>query len=148
MKKLISVLFIVGFCFTLTSTNAQTASSGTKSFSKKTSSPIDGAWQSVDHKGFVMMNEGFFSALGQDSTGIWRDTHAGTYTVDNANTITFKTLYSSEPTDMGGFMTVEYEMKGEALTIKFFKKVIDAKGADITAQLPKDVQVQYVRAQK
>jgi hypothetical protein len=35
MKKLISVLFIVGFCFALTSTNAQTASSHAKASVKK-----------------------------------------------------------------------------------------------------------------
>jgi hypothetical protein len=92
-----------------------------------------------------MMNDGFFSSLRQDSTGKWRDTHAGTYTVDNANTVTFKVLYSSWPTRVGTLHTVEYDMIGEALTIKWFKKLIDAKEGDVTAQLPKGTQTQYVK---
>jgi hypothetical protein len=44
--------------------------------------------------------------------------------------------------------TIEYDIKGEALTMKWFKKLIDAKGVDITAQMPKDSQTQYIRAKK
>jgi hypothetical protein len=143
MKKLISLLFIISFCLTITSTNAQTNSSQTKNFS-----PISGAWLSADHKDFMIMNDGFFSSVSQDSTGIWRDTHAGTYTIDNANTITLKVLYSSYPDHIGALNTIEYDIKGEALTMKWFKKLIDAKGVDITAQMPKDSQTQYIRAKK
>jgi hypothetical protein len=78
---------------------------------------------------------------------MWKDTHAGTYTIDG-NSITYKVLYSSFPDHVGALNTAEYEMKGETLTIKWFKKLIDAKGVDITAQMPKDAQTQYVRVKK
>lgn len=102
--------------------------------------------QSVNHKEFFIINEGFFSSLRQDSTGIWRDTHAETYTVDNANTVTLKVLYSSWLTHVGALHNIEYDMRGEALTIKWFKKLLDAKEGDVTAQLPKGTQTQYVMA--
>jgi hypothetical protein len=96
----------------------------------------------------MMSDDGFFSSIGQDSTGRWASTHAGTYTLDNANTLTFKALYSSYPDHIGSVHTVEYEIKGENLTIKWFKKLLDANQGDITAQMPKGEQTQYVRAKK
>ncbi len=138
MKKLIWLLFIVGFCFTITSTNAQTASS----------QKISGAWLSTDGKDFTVMNDGFFSSVSEDSTGAWKETHAGSYTLDNANTITFKVLYSSFPDHIGALNTTEYDMKGDTITMKWFKKLVDGKGVDITAQVPKGTQTQYVRAKK
>ena len=146
MKKLLPFLFIVSLCLGIISVDAQNPSTETKKIARKrTFSPISGAWQSVDHKAFMMMNDGFFSGVSEDSTGIWRDIHAGTYIIDNANTITFKVLYSSFPSHVGALNTVEYEMIGETLTLKWFKKLIDAKNGDITAQMPKDLQTQYMR---
>jgi hypothetical protein len=147
MKKIITILFVVCFCLSITSTNAQTAVSKTKEFVKNAPVSLSGAWESVDHKEFALMNDGFFSSIGEDSTGMWKDTHAGTYTVDG-NSVTYKVLYSSFPDHVGVLNTAEYEMKGEILTIKWFKKLIDAKGVDITAQMPKDTQTQYVRVKK
>lgn len=94
------------------------------------------------------MNDGFFSSVGQDSTGKWADTHAGSYTVDNSNMVTLKVLYSSFPDHIGALHTVEYEINGDNLTMKWFKKLVDAKAGDITAQMPKGQQTQYVRANK
>lgn len=148
MKKIITLLFIVSFCFSITSTNAQTAVSKTKIFMENPAASLSGAWESMDHKEFALMSDGFFSSISEDSTGMWKETHAGTYTMDNANTITYKVLYSSFPDHVGALNTAEYEMKGETLTIKWFKKLIDAKGVDITAQMPKDTQTQYVRVKK
>ncbi len=149
MKKFISLLFVAGFCLS-TTINAQTSVSQTKTFIKNAdaSPSVNGAWVSMDKKEFAIMNDGFFSSIGADSTGAWKDTHAGTYTVDNSNTITYKILYSSFPDHVGSLNTAEFELKGDVLTIKWFKKLVDAKGVDITAQMPKDLQTQYVRAQK
>jgi len=148
MKKITLLLFVVGFCFAITPTKAQTASSGMKNITKKAYSPIDGAWQSADHKEFSILMDGFFSSIAEDSTGMWKNTHAGTYTVDNANTLTLKVLYSSWPEHVGALHTVEYDLQGETLTLKWFKKLIDAKQGDITAQLPQGTQTQYVRVKK
>ena len=149
MKKLIPLLLlVVSSCFSIVSTNAQTASSQTKSSAKTTFSSVGGAWKSVDNKEFAMINDGFFSSIGQDSTGIWRDTHAGTYTMDSDNTMTLKILYSSFPSHAGALHTVEYDMQGETLTIKWFKKLIDAKEGDITSKVPQGTQTQYTRMKK
>ena len=107
MKKLISFLFVVGLCFTFISTNAQTASAQEKS--------ISGAWVSQDGKEFSMMNDGFFSAVSADSSGSWNQTHAGTYTIDNANTITLKVLYSSFPDHIGALNTVNIILRTQFL---------------------------------
>ena len=137
MKKLITLLFIVGFCFTINSTNAQTSSQA---------KDISGAWVSMDGNEFTIMNDGFFSSISRDSTGKWSETHAGSYTLDNANTITFKVLYSSFPDHIGALNTTEYDISGHIITMKWFKKLIDAKGEDITSQVPQGTQTQYVRA--
>jgi hypothetical protein len=139
---------MVSFCFSIASANAQTAASQTTKSAKNSFSPVNGAWESTDHKGFAMMNDGFFSAIEQDSTGIWRDTHAGTYTMDNNNTMTLKILYSSFPSHVEVLHTVEYEVKGETLTMKWFKKLIDPKEGDITSKVPQGTQTQYTRMKK
>jgi hypothetical protein len=146
MKKIILGLVVAIVCFSSFTTTAQTTAS--PAYNKSQVSPLVGAWQSVDGKEFSIMNDGFFSAIGQDSTGRWAATHAGTYTIDNANTLTFKVLFSSFPDHIGALHTVEYAVKGDNLTIKWFKKLVDAKEGDITAQAPKDQQTQYVRAKK
>jgi hypothetical protein len=140
MKKLILPLLIAACCFPFISANAQMASAQ--------ENDISGAWVSQDGKEFSIMNNGFFSSVSADSTGMWNQTHAGTYTIDNANTITFKVLYSSFPDHVGAANTVEYNIKDGALTMKWFKKLLDSKGVDITSQVPQDTQTTYVRAKK
>ena len=100
---------------------------------------FNGAWRSVDNKGFSVMHDGYFNAVGQDSTGKWNSVHAGTYTINNDNTITFKVLYSSFPDHIGSLNTAEYTMTGETVKMRHFKKLIDGTGKDITDQMPKDV---------
>jgi hypothetical protein len=99
---------------------------------------FNGAWRSVDSKGFAVMHDGYFNSVGQDSTGKWNSVHAGTYTVNSDNTITFKVLYSSYPDHIGSSNTAEYTMKGDTVKMRHFKKLIDAQGKDITDQMPKD----------
>jgi hypothetical protein len=148
MKKILFSLVVVILCFSAFTTTAQTSAPNVYYTGQYQKSPLAGAWQSADGKEFAMMNDGFFSAIGQDSTGKWASTHAGTYTIDNANTLTFKVLYSSFADHVGSLHTVEYDVKGDNLTIKWFKKLVDAKEGDITARMPKGEQTQYVRAKK
>jgi hypothetical protein len=117
----------------------------TVSNAQKAGSAFNGAWRSVDNKGFAVMHDGYFNVLGQDSTGKWTDVHAGTYTVNGDNTITFKVLYSSYPDHINSLNTAEYTMKGDTVKMRHFKKLIDAQGRDITDQMPKDAWETSVR---
>ena len=117
----------------------------------------DGAWQRIydfdgketttgEPKEFVILYNGFFSSVGQDSTGKWGNTHVGTYEI-SGNTMKNILLYSSHPERVGSTHWIEYDMKGDTLTIKWFKKLVTAQGQDITAQMPK-AESKYIRAKK
>ena len=112
---------------------------------KAGSALFNGAWQSVDNKGFSVMHDGYFNDVAQDSTAKWNSVHAGTYTVNNDNTITFKVLYSSYPDHVGSLNTAEYTINGDTLKLRHFKKLIDAQGKDITDQMPKDAWETSIR---
>ena len=112
---------------------------------KASSALFNGAWRSVDNKGFSVMHDGYFNAVGQDSSGKWNDVHAGTYTVNSDNTITFKIVYSSYADHIGALNTAEYTMKGDTVKMRHFKKLIDATGKDITDQMPKNAWETSVR---
>jgi len=57
-------------------------------------------------------------------------------------------LYSSFPDHVGALNTVEYTIKDGALTLTWFKKLVDNKGVDITSQVPQNTQTTYVQAKK
>ena len=145
MKKMLLSLLVASFCFLSITTTAQTTSSNT-TIVKNADIPFSGAWHSVDNKEFLLMSDGFYSSVAQDSTGKWTAIHAGTYTVDKANTATFKVTHSSFAYRIGYLHTVAYDLNGENLTIRWYQKMIDAKAADITDRMPKGQQTQYVRA--
>jgi hypothetical protein len=134
--------FAAVLLFIFTSSNAQTPGSQKKvssqSGSQNAGAVLNGAWRTVDNKGFSVMHDGYFNSVAQDSTGQWKDIHAGTYTVNNDNSITFKILYSSYPDHIGAANTAEYSINGETLKLRHFKKLIDAQGKDVTDQMPKD----------
>jgi len=137
---------ILLFVFTLlcitTLSNAQVSASKKKAASESTNMNsaafFNGAWKSDDGKGFSVMHDGYFNAVGQDSTGKWDAVHAGTYTVNGDGTITFKVLYSSYPDHVGSSNTAEYTVNGETVKMRHFKKLVDANGKDMTDQMPKD----------
>ena len=117
----------------------------------------DGAWQRIydfdgkktttgEPKEFVLLYNGFFSSVGQDSTGNWGNTHVGTYEL-SGNTMKNILRYSSHPERVGSTHWMDYEIKGDTLTIKWFKKLVTAQGQDITAQMPK-AESKYIRAKK
>jgi hypothetical protein len=99
---------------------------------------FNGAWKSDDNKGFTVIHDGYFNSVGEDSTGKWVSMHAGTFTVNSDNTITFKVLYSSYPEHIGSLNTAEYSLNGETMKLHHFKKLITGEGKDITDQMPKD----------
>jgi hypothetical protein len=148
MKKIVCGTLLL---FAFTASNAQATASAKKttmrSGSANTTANFNGGWRSDDNKGFSVMHDGYFNSVGQDSVGKWDDVHAGTYTVNNDNTITFKVLYSSYPDHVGVANTAEYTMNGNTLKIRHFKKLIDAQGKDITDQMPKDAWETMTRAQ-
>lgn len=145
-----SVFLAVILFFFFTASNAQINQSQKKTTSQKAgqnaASLFNGAWIGNDNKGFSVMHDGYFNAVGPDSTGKWNDVHAGSYTVNNDNTITFKILYSSYPDHVGSLNTAEYTMSGETVRMRHFKKLIDAQGKDITDQMPKNVFDTMTRA--
>jgi len=118
---------------------------------------LEGAWQRIyyydgrkvttgEPKEFLLLNNGFVSSVGQDSTGNWGNTHVGTYEL-SGNTIKSTLRYSSHPERVGSTQWMEYDIKGDTLTIKWFKKLVTAQGQDLTAQMPK-AESKYVRAKK
>lgn len=135
-------LLAVTLLFVFTTSNAQTASTKKKTTlrhgSNSAAAYFDGVWTSDDNKGFSVMHNGYFNSVGKDSAGKWDDVHAGTYAVNNDNTITFKILYSSYPDHVGSANTAEYTISGETVKMRHFKKLIDAQGRNITDQMPKD----------
>jgi hypothetical protein len=144
----------VGFAmllFIFTASNAQATASAKKttthSGSTTASANFNGAWRIDDNKGFSVMHDGYFNAVAKDSSGKWDEVHAGTYTVNNDNTITFTVLYSSFPDHVGSANTAEYTMNGSTVKMRHFKKLIDAKGKDITTQMPKNAWETLTRAQ-
>jgi hypothetical protein len=145
MKK-ISLLLTACASFILTTSYCQTSKSQVADKTKSSISTLEGAWLSIDNKSFYMYNDKFFSDIRQDSSGIWQTTHAGSYTVVDDKTITHKIIYSSFPTHIGILHTLEYEIVGDTLTMKWFKKLADSKGQEITANIPKRTQERYVRA--
>jgi hypothetical protein len=134
-------LFTATLLFVLIAANPQTAQSQTQT--SQTGNPgagadLNGAWRSTDNKGFSVMYNGYFNSVAQDSTGKWDEVHAGSYTVNNDNTLTFKVLYSSFPDHVGAENTAAYTISGETLKLHHFVKLIDAQGKDMTDQMPKD----------
>lgn len=139
--------FAVTLLIVSTTSNAQTVQLQKKSSHGKSQRAafFGGAWRSEDNKGFTVMHDGYFNTVAQDSTGKWDDVHAGSYTVGNDNTITLKILYSSYPDHVGSLNTAEYTVSGETVKLRHFKKLIDAQGRDVTAQMPKDAWETMVR---
>jgi hypothetical protein len=136
--------FSVALLFVFTASNAQTSASKKKTTSQTStqsaSTLFNGAWQSTmgEQKAFSVMHDGFFNSVAQDSSGKWGEVHAGTYTVNGDNTITFTVQYSSIPDHVGAANTAEYMVSGETVKLRHYKKLVDAQGKDWTDQMPKD----------
>jgi len=147
-KALFFSVMLLAFFTTGNAQTKQPQKQSLQSKSQKLSSVLNGAWRSEDGKGFTVIHDGFFNSVNQDSTGNWNEVTAGSYIVGNDNTVTLKTLYSNYPDHIGSLHTSEYKINGETLELKFFKKLIDAQGNDITDQMRKDAWVTMTRVKQ
>jgi hypothetical protein len=132
--------------------------SGTNRPGSMKSSPIDGEWELVWSKSdgkvnspgkpiqFKMFHNGFFSLIMQDSAGNWTIAGAGTFeTTGNTYKETF--LYVSDQNLVGFSNWQEFELRGDTLYKKLFKKVTDASGKEVY-DWPKDIEEKRVRAKR
>ena len=147
MKNIFFYIVILSCCFLSTIAVAQTKNSNTPT-EQNAKSSLSGAWFSSDSKEFLVMHDGFFSSIAQDSTGKWTEAYAGTYTFDDANTITLKATHSSIAYRIGYLHTIDYKLNGDNLTFKLFKKLVDPKAGDVTSRMPQGLETKYVRAKK
>ena len=154
MKKLLFPIFAACFIllvpfYTLKAQNTKKTSAQSPSISV-----LNGGWQRITVKvndktesggqEFRVYHDGFFSILGQDSTGGWKETHGGTYEI-SGNLYKEKILYSSYPDRMGVIHWQEFTMKGDTVTFNLFKKFINYQvNAD---SLPK-IEMVCVRMKK
>jgi len=132
--------------------------SGTNRPGTAITSPIDGEWELVWSKSngkvnspgkpiqFKMFHNGFFSLIMQDSAGNWNIAGAGTFeTKGNTYKETFNYVTAA---DLVGYSNwQEFEIKGDTLYMKLFKKVTDASGKEIN-DWPKDIEEKRVRAKR
>lgn len=129
-----------------------------KSSSSVSASILDGAWQRVYHhngkttttgepKEFVVVHDGFFSSIGQDAEGRWTNTHGGSFEL-NGKLMKNHLLYSSHTDRLGFTNWVEYELKGDTLTMKWnIKKMITPQGQEITVEMPTS-ESKFIRAKR
>jgi hypothetical protein len=151
MKKVLLSLCVASAMLYCIPANAQTKRQKvdqTRNNDNALNKKLSGAWQSVDNRTFVMLFDSFYSQIRQDSTGKLGYVESGTYTIDGTNSVTLNVRYASVPSHIGALHTVEYEINGETLTVKSFKKLVDAKEGDITARMPKGQQTTFRRAIK
>ncbi len=155
MKNMFShqLLALLLFISLVNEAEAQSAKSKTGNNAKA----LNGAWQRVyyyngktttsgEPKEFAIVQDGFFSSIGQDSIGRWDNTHGGTYEI-SGNIMKNKLVYSSHINQMGSIIWVEYELKGDTLVMNWNKKLINASGQDITARMPK-AKSKFIRMKK
>ncbi len=107
---------------------------------------VNGKMEDNPPQEFRVYNNGFFSIIGRDSTGAWKETHGGTYEISN-NLYKEKIIYSSYPDRMGSTHWQQFNMKGDTVTFRLFNKLINANGEDVSATMPK-IEMICVRAKK
>lgn len=152
----IACLFIVAGCQSNASYQDTTAA---KQTAVAPSSAIEGAWELVWSESNGKVNNsgkpiqlkifcnGFFCYLMQNSsTGNWSEGGGGTYETDGK---TYKEIhkYNSNAENVGFTDWQEFEIKGDTLYMTLFKKALNRKGEDVTAQWPRIVE-KRVRAKK
>lgn len=157
--KTIIFLPVTGFslvflCLILTAGQPSKSKSG----NNISASRVDGAWQRVYHyngkttttgepKEFVVVHDGFFSSIGQDAEGRWTNTHGGSYEL-RGKLMKNHLLYSSHTDRLGFTNWVEYELKGDTLTMKWnIKKMLTPQGQEITVQMP-TTESKFIRAKR
>lgn len=154
MKKYVFLLLAASFSLLFTSNNTAAQTSKTPSSNHNAISVLNGAWQTSwdgtagipSGKEYMVLNDGFFNNISQDSTGAWRETHGGTYEI-TGNLYKQKILYSSHPARMGAIHWMEFRMDGDNLYLNYFKKLINPNGEDVTSQMHR-MEQKFVRVKK
>lgn len=119
---------------------------------------LEGAWELVSTTERPLANvkrplqlkifaDGYFCLIMKDSTGKWSLASGGTYET-NGNGYKETHLYVTIPEFIGTTVWQQYEIKGDTLYKKLFKKVINSKGEDITAQFSTNIDEKRVRVKK
>jgi hypothetical protein len=112
-----------------------------KSVKKNSVTSLNGCWKRIsvitDEKQEAaplaqlrMFSGGFYTIIGQDTAHNWTRTFAGIYEIEN-NLYKETTQYSSVPTLVGITHWQEIKIKGDTLSLKFFKKMIDSAGKQL-----------------
>lgn len=119
---------------------------------------LEGAWELVSTTERSLANvkrpvqlklfaDGYFCLIMKDSTGKWNLASGGTYETDG-NDYKETHLYVTIPEFIGTTVWQQYEIKGDTLYKKLFKKVINSKGEDITVQFSTNIEEKRVRVKK
>ena len=148
-KLIIIVAFFIAACFVACGKNNKEKTDNTTPTAVVAgnieTSPLEGNWNLVWKSGnesfrregkvtqLKMFNDGFFSLIGHDSTGKASWAGAGTYTVEG-NRYKEIFLYCTIPEYVGATDWQEFEMSGDTLYFRGFKKAIMADGKDVTKQ--------------
>jgi hypothetical protein len=141
MKKLllfINLFVVISLCIPY---GLQAQSRKGKAVKKISVSSLNGCWKRIsiitDGKPEAeplaqlrMFSGGFYTIIGQDTARNWTRTFAGIYEIEN-NLYKETTKYSSAPTLVGNTHWQEIKIKGDTLSLKFFKKMIDSTGKQL-----------------
>jgi len=143
MKKLFVTLIVV--CLTSSILPEMIKGQNTIARSEQTSklSILNGCWQRIaiivngkaesnPPQQIRLFHEGFYTIIGQDSANAWTHSFGGTYEISN-NIYKEKTLYCSNPDIIGVSHWQEMNIKGDTVSFKLFKKMIDSSGKELTA---------------
>lgn len=145
IKPVAAIMLVVTACNAASKTEIKTDTSPVTATSP--TAAIDGSWELVwENVGgkvrdngkssqFKMFHNGFFSLISQDSLGNWAWAGAGTCSLDG-NTYQESFTHSTVPEYVGASDWQEYELKGDTLISRGFKKVIFANGEDKTNSFP------------
>jgi hypothetical protein len=143
MRKATFLKYAVCLLFLLKLHSAEAQQTTTTGAIRPSLSVLNGGWNRVSEKWLVgqgrtklqpqfrLYYDGYFTMVGQDSTGAWRSTFGGTYEIEG-NIYKEKMLYSSFPELNGYVHWQEYEVRGDTLIFKTKNKVIDPQGVDVT----------------
>ncbi len=86
MKKHVFILLFASLGLLFSTNKAEAQTSKNKNSNHSSISVLNGAWQTNWHAAddtapsieYTVLHDGFFSNVSQDSTGAWREMHAGT----------------------------------------------------------------------
>ena len=149
MRKLSFSVFAI--CLVVNLSWVSVKAQNTKKTSSQNSllSVLNGSWQriAVTANGEVVNNppsqfrvchDGFFSIVGQDSAGAWKETYGSTYEISN-NIYKDTMVYSSHPNVIGVIHWQEFHIKGDTIFFKLFQKLTNLDGTIIPSTAKREI---------